>query len=53
MRFALIAGIAAALLREEDEDLPEVRSFRDKEGIDYKSIPSLLFKTIYTTIRCT
>jgi hypothetical protein len=30
-------GIAAALLREEDEDLPEVRPFRDKEGIDYKS----------------
>ena len=30
-------GIAAALLGEEDEDLPEVRPFRDKEGIDYKS----------------
>ena len=29
--------IAAALLREEDEDLPEVRLFRDKEGIDDKS----------------
>ena len=27
----------ATLLREENEDLPEVRSFRDKEGIDYKS----------------